>query len=159
MSRFPIEVNGEPREAELIFGTARHAASLARWRPAAGGVTSSPIRDALEFARLASKRWRYYGRERATAASFDELRAMIRRDAKAEVTMILLARATWKSATPILGFAYVRRSWCNHLIVDFLSVHPRILDRTKERIRNVGTGLVHQLAALAEKLGAACVWG
>ena len=73
--------------------------------------------------------------------------------------MICVARATWRSATPILGFAYFRRSWCHHLIVDFLSAHPQVIDGQPERIRGVGSGILLQLVALADEMGSSCVWG
>jgi hypothetical protein len=157
--RFPIEVDGQPREAELRFGTDRDARSLTRWRFRKNPAVSGPIQDALEFARLAAKRWRYYRRASATVSSLDELRESIRHDPKSETAMTFVAHATWTSPTPILGFTYFRRSWCHHLIVDFLSSHPRVISENPERIRGVGTGLVHQLVGLAEIMNIPCIWG
>lgn len=157
--RFQIEVDGQRREAELRFGTDRDARSLTHWRfPAELGGNES-IPDALEYARLASKRWRYYRRTGATVASLAELRECIRRNPKAEVAMIFVACATWPSPTPILGFAYFRRSWCHHLVVDFLSAHPRVIDGKPERIRGVGSGILNQLVAVAEAMKIPCIWG
>lgn len=158
-ARFQIEVDGQPREAELRFGTDRDARSLTHWRFPIGQGESEAIPDALEYARLASKRWRYYRRTSATVASLAELRGCIRRNSKAEVAMILVACATWPTATPILGFAYFRRSWSHHLIVDFLSAHPRVIDGKPERIRGVGTGMINQLVAVAEAMKVPCIWG
>lgn len=104
---------------------------LTRWRFPIGHGENEAIPDALEYARLASKRWRYYRQTGATVASLAELSGCIRRDPKAEVAMILVAGATWRTATPILGFAYFRRSWSHHLIVDFLSAHPRVIDGSR----------------------------
>lgn len=157
--RFQIEVDGQPREAELRFGTDRDARSLTHWRFPTELGGSEAIPDALEYARLASKRWRYYRRTSATVASLAELRQCIRRNSKSEVAMIFVACATWPSATPILGFAYFRRSWSHHLIVDFLSAHPRVIDGKPERIRGVGTGILYQLVGLAEEMEIPCIWG
>ena len=73
--------------------------------------------------------------------------------------MILVAFPTWLSPTPILGFAYFRRSWCHHLIVDFLSAHPRVIDGRPERIRGVGSGILNQLVAVTEEMDIPCIWG
>ncbi len=100
-----------------------------------------------------------YRRTGATVTSLTELRDSIWRDPKSELAMIFVARATWPSPTPILGFAYFRRSWCHHLIVDFLSVHPRVIDGKPERIRGVGTGILYQLVGLAEEIEIPCIWG
>jgi len=157
--RFPIEVDGLVRETEIGFGTDRDVRSLARWRFPRRFGEGEPILDALEYARLASKRWRYYRRAGATVASLDELRGVIRQNPKAEVAMILIAHATWPSATPVLGFAYFRRSWCHHLIVDFLSAHPHVITGKPEHIRGVGTSLIHQLVAAAAAMEIPCLWG
>jgi hypothetical protein len=158
--RFPIEVDGRPREAELAFGNDRDARSLTRWRfPTRIQEGNEAIADALEYARLASKRWRYYLRASATVESVAGLRKCIRRNPKAEVAMTFIARATWSSPTPTLGFAYFRRSWSHHLIVDFLSVHPRVLDGKPERIRGVGSAIINHLVALAGEMEIPCIWG
>lgn len=156
---FQIEVDGQLREAALRFGTNRDVRSLTRWRSPKQLGGSEAIFDALEYARLASKRWRHYRRTSATVASLGELRGCIRRNPKSEVAMIFVACATWSSPTPILGFAYFRRSWCHHLVVDFLSAHPRVIDGKPERIRGVGTGILYQLVALAEEIETPCIWG
>ena len=158
-TRFQIEVDGQPREAEIRFGNDRDVHSLTRWRFQSEPGANESIPDALEYARLASKRWRHYRRTGATVTSLTELRDSIRRDPKSELAMICVAHATWRSPTPILGFAYFRRSWCHHLIVDFLSAHPRVIDGQPERIRGVGSGILLQLVALADEMGMPCVWG
>ena len=158
-SRFPVEVNGRWSEVEFQFGTAKQASLLTRWRPPPRVRGQAVVRDALEYARLASKRWRYYEKANASAGSLDNLREKVQREPGAEIAMIFTAAATWHSPTAILGFAFVRRSWCNHLIVDFLSVHPRVIARTPEQIRGVGAGILHQLVALAEQLETLCIWG
>jgi hypothetical protein len=156
---FQVEVDGQARALEIRFGADRDVSSLARWCFQAKSGGNEAIADALEYARLASKRWRYYRRTNSTVASLAELREAVRRNPKAEVAMILVARATWPSPMPVLGFAYFRRSWSHHLIVDFLSAHPRVIDRKPERIRGVGSALLNQLVAVAEKAEIPCIWG
>src|SRR5437773_1700502 len=102
--RFELEVDGQLREADVQFGTEDEVRSLARWRFQAAPNVEEPIIDALEYARLASKRWRYYRRAGATVSSLSELRTAIRRNPKAELAMIFVARPGWPSPTPILGF-------------------------------------------------------
>lgn len=143
----------------MRFGAEHETRSLTRWRFPNQTGESEAIPDALEYARLASKRWRYYRRAGATVASFADLREAIRRNPKAEVAMILVACATWRSPTPILGFAYCRRSWSHHLIVDFLSAHPRVISGKPERIRGVGSAILNQLVAIAEEMEMPCIWG
>jgi hypothetical protein len=157
--RFEIEVDGQLREAEVRFGGEEEARLLTRWRYPAGLRVEEPIADALEYARLACKRWRHYRRAGATVSSGSELRTALRRNPKAEVAMLLVARPGWRSPTSILGFAYFRRTWCHHFVVDFLAVHPRVIAGRPERIRRVGSGLLDQLVGLAEEMEVPCIWG
>jgi hypothetical protein len=66
---------------------------------------------------------------------------------------MLIARASWQPDPKLLGLAYCRFSWCHHLIVDFVAVHPHVVGRLHERIRGIGTGLFHGLVRIADDLG------
>ena len=72
--------------------------------------------------------------------------------------MMLLARPRWRAATPVFGFCFARRSWCHHLIVDYLGVHPRVLGNVSENVHGVGTGILYQLVQLASEFRMPCVW-
>lgn len=96
--RFQIEVNGRLRKAEVRFGTQRDLQSLARWQSPKAPERDEAILDALEYGRLASKRWRYYRSAGATVASLKELRNAIQWNPKAEVAMIFVAHASWPPA-------------------------------------------------------------
>ena len=74
--RFQVLVDGKPKPVELVFGNARDVALVDRWRTSISVAARPGVRDRLEFARLASKRWRYYRKSISTAknlASFDNL--------------------------------------------------------------------------------------
>ena len=117
------------------------------------------MRDTLEFAHLASKRWRYYRRSIATAVSFETFESIVARAPHAEVSLLLIVRADWFARSRILGLAQCRRTYCHHLILEFLSVHPAIVGRADLHVRGVGTGLVYGLAELAGLLGIPLIWG
>jgi len=157
--RFQVLVDGEPRPVELVFGHEKDLAIVGRWRVPATVATRPAARDTVEFARLASKRWRYYRRSIATATSLESFQSIIAREAQAEVSLLLLVRAPWFKRSPILGLAQCRRTYCHHLILEFLSVHPAIVGRAGLHVRGVGTGLVYGLAELAGILGVPVIWG
>jgi hypothetical protein len=156
---FHVEVNGQVREVELTFGTDRDLAMLTRRRSLSESAENSHIRDALEFSRLAAKRWRYYRRSGLAITSVADLHRNIRRDPHGEFGMMLLAKPAWRASAPVLGFCFARRSWCHHLIVDFLGVHARVLGHARERVHGVGTGILYQLVQLADEFHIRCVWG
>jgi hypothetical protein len=73
--------------------------------------------------------------------------------------MVLIARPAWNSPMPTLGIAYLRRTWCNHLFLEFFATHPQVIVRRREQIGGVGDAMLHQIVALAEQLVALCIWG
>ena len=161
--RFPVKVNGQWREAEISFASEREVKRLAYWRlPRTLPSDALAVRkmfDAVEFARLASNRWHYYHLDGATVKSLDDLERVIREHPCAEVAMVLIARPTWRSPIPALGIAYLRRTWCNHLFLEFLALHPQVLLRRREQVSSVGSAMLHQIVALAEQINAPCIWG
>ena len=158
--RFQILVDSEPCPVELLFGSAPEVAAVSRWRAPDEATTSRPgVRDTLEFAKLASKRWRYYRQSIATASSLENFRAIIAREPLAEVSFLLLVRSDWFKPSRFLGLAQGRRTYCHHFILEFLSVHPAIVGGMSPQIHGVGAGLLYSLAELAGLLGVQLVWG
>ena len=60
--KFQVLVGDEPHPVELMFGSEKDVMKVSRWRAPATARRNPAVRDTLEFARLASKRWRYYRR-------------------------------------------------------------------------------------------------
>jgi hypothetical protein len=60
---------------------------------------------------------------------------------------------------PTLGIAYLRRTWCNHLFLDFFASHPQVIVRRREQIGGLGDAMLHQIVALAEQLSTPCIGG
>jgi hypothetical protein len=154
---FRALLNNQPRDVIVQFGTEQDVRSISRWRTPNG----SPIvlRDAVEFARLASKRWKYYRRYDQCSTSLDAFRKEARPSNSNEIAMILLARAQWFSSKTPIGLALCRKSYCNHLILDFLSVHPKAISHSQGAIRGIGSGLLYTLAALARNCHIPLIWG
>src|SRR5207237_10028782 len=105
------------------------------------------------------KRHRHYLRSIPAAASMAEFQTIVSENAQAEVALLLLVRATWFGRSPILGLAQCRRTYCHHLVLEFLSVHPAIVGRLEPRVSGVGKGLVYGLAELAGQLDMQLIWG
>jgi hypothetical protein len=87
------------------------------------------------------------------------LKQAIRGNPSGEVGFLLMAKASWLPGVPVLACCFCRRSWCHHLIVDFLAVHPKVLADTAGRVRGIGTGMIYSLVGLADALGIATIWG
>jgi hypothetical protein len=76
--RFQVLVESRPRPVELVFGDARDLRSIGHWRAPAAIFGQAAVRDTVEFARLASKRYRHHLRSIPTAASITERPRFIR---------------------------------------------------------------------------------
>jgi len=157
--RFIVSSEGRRRFVNLVFGTPMDMRGLLRWRTSAATRSDPQVRDAMEFRKLATKRWRYYLKGNEAATSLAGLKQAVRANASAEVGFLLMAKASWQPAIPVLACCFCRRSWCHHLIVDFLAVHPKVLAGRHGPIRGVGTGMIYSLVGLADALGIATIWG
>ena len=54
--------------------------------------------------------------------------------------------------------AWCRRTWRNHLVLDFLAVRPNV-SFAGQQIRGLGTGVLASLMGLADSLKIEMVWG
>lgn len=116
------------------------------------------MREAVEFTRLAAKRWRYYARADEAVESLAQLRRKIRHDPQCETAFIMIATLRHGKQDASIGLAYCRRTWCHHLALDFLALHPRALEQAR-RMRGVGSGMLFGLVRLAKVLGVPRIWG
>ena len=149
---FHVEAAGEFRPVELTFANESEVRRVRAWRK------MTPATDAGEFAALAAKRWFYYTREGATITSLDELRAAIRRNERAELAFLMVASAEWAKRYKFLALAYCRRTWCHHLVLDFLAVRPGVTF-ANQPIFGIGSGILASLAGIADSLGMDTMWG
>ena len=141
---------------EIAFGRPADADRLRGWRVAKNHPLSHAMQDALEFGRLAGKRWRYYLKRNEAALTLDALAAGIAREPQAEIGFLLVARATWQPAPKMIGIAWCRRTWCNHIVLDFLAAHPATFGKD---YAGIGTALLYSIARVAGRINAPLVWG
>ena len=156
---FQVLVGGKPRPVQLVFATVRDMRVIGNWRAPASVSGQAAVRDSIEFARLAGKRHRHYVQSIPTAESFAEFQAIIAKNAKAEVALLLMVRATWFRRSEILALAQCRRTYCHHLVLEFLSTHPAIVGKIEPLVKGVGKGLLFGLAELAGRLDMKLIWG
>jgi hypothetical protein len=112
--------------------------------------------DACDFAKFAAKRWQHYFDTGTSAESLASLEEMIARDPEGEFCFHLKAEADWFPES--LGGAMVRRTWCHHLMIDLLFVHPAICGKVTS-VRNVGISLLRAVCLIAAHLGCERIWG
>ena len=155
---FQIKINGKPRRANLRFATSTELRRYHQSLSSFAQESAIAVREAVEFTRLAAKRWRYYSRINEAAESFAGLVGEIRRETKSEVAFIISSTIRQGHRDLPVGLAYCRRTWCHHLALDFLALHPRALDQTWH-VRGIGSGIVFGLVQLAGALNIRRIWG
>lgn len=147
-----------PKELPISFGSAEDAEVLEAWAVDAGHSDTAAAADAVEFAKLGGKRWRYYSRRGETARSLDDLMQRIAAAPKSEIGFLLVARPEQSTPTSTLAMAWCRRTWCNHLILDFLACHPLAFDK-RSGYRGAGTAMLVAMGLISTRLGAPLLWG
>lgn len=157
---FPVFVDEEPMSATLDFASHQDVIATTRWRVprtlAETPAMQTRAADARELAMLAAKRWRHYRRTHTLAHSLDQLRGLIAAGPQGEYCFHLKVTADWFPTS--LGGAMVRRTWCHHLMLDFMFVHPSISGR-KVNVRGVGLALFQSVCMIAQSLKCPVVWG
>lgn len=158
--KFPVFLEDEPASVTVDFADNADVISATRWR-VPRELEDNPAMlaravDAREFALLAAKRWRHYRDTDAVAHSQAALQRMIASDPQGEYCFYLKTTADWFPTS--LGGAMVRRTWCHHLMVDFLFVHPAICGRVTD-VKGVGIELLRAVCVIARSLGCKRVWG
>jgi hypothetical protein len=156
--QFQIIVEGSPQKATIRFASKRELRRYHRSLSPFTRESSTSIREAVEFTRLAAKRWRYYSRTDEAAEGLAGLQREIRRDAKCEVAFIMVATTRQGRRDLPIGLAYCRRTWCHHLALDFLALHPRALKPTW-LVSGVGSGIIFGLVQLAKAMNISRIWG
>ncbi len=95
----------------------------------------------------------------ATAFSLSQFQTTVTKDSGAEIALLFVVRANWFKHSPILGIAQCRRTYCHHLVLEFLAVHPSIVGQFHPRVAGVGKGLIYGLAEIANQTGVELKWG
>ena len=159
--RVRLDANGASRTAEIAYCADDNATFVKEWQGAVGDDRHPLRRNAVEFAENAWGRWKaYQDRDNyASVSTILEFSSTTTRGLKLRILSAL--RCDWYPPASIIGICHFRRSWCNNLIIDYLSAHPHIArPRPKDMIvKGVGTSLLYYLAKIAVQLNCEIIWG
>jgi len=112
--------------------------------------------DSVEYAQQARRRWKFVHEQGLAPSSLNEFEDAIQREPQADLGFaLLLLNPIYVDQQQGYGFAFVRRTFCNHLFLEFLAASPT----TEKNIKGVGTQLLLTLALLARRWKAAELWG
>jgi hypothetical protein len=149
---------GRARRGQVLFANVSDLNAIKRWREQFAGPKNLLTEDALEFAAEAAKKWMFCRWKRRTASGIATLKRRIAADKDGEVAFLLIVRAKSDRAR-CLGIALCRRTWANHIVLDFLATHPTCLQSGPGRISGIGKGLLYGICEIAGRIGASAMWG
>lgn len=115
------------------------------------------MRDCLEYLECTQIKLQHCAERNRVQLSSETLKASIRQEANGEFVGLILATAEWNAPCSTLGFCFFRRTWCNHIAVDFLATHP-CLQRSESEILGVGTALLYAIGEVAQEIFAPTIW-
>lgn len=151
LETFLIDVN---RELRFGFAKRRDDQAYRKWLKSANLGSNPNMMDAAELATLAFRRWREAVAKKRAATCRKDITDIITDNPHAEVTVLVVVKAPWLRNKPV-GFCHLRRTWCNNIYIDFLTVHPAHLGK----LSGVGTALLYFVSCLAAEIGAEVIWG
>ena len=143
------------------FGTARQRTSDSSRNGTALWAQKNPIRmDACLFARLAIKRFQSHRGLELYASTRAEIADFTRDNPRAEVANLILLEGNFAELSRAIGICHFRRTWCNNVVIDYLSVHPNIArPRNDNAVKGAGTALLYFVCQVAVELRAELLWG
>jgi N-acetylglutamate synthase-like GNAT family acetyltransferase len=112
--------------------------------------------DSFEYTALALRRWKEARAKHRAVTHFSDIGEFVRDNPNAEVSALILATAPGLTTGSTVGLAYIRRTWCNNVCIEFLTRHPKYARACP--VKGVGTSLMHYICKIAEKLGASEIW-
>jgi hypothetical protein len=158
----PLLINGKLLEARIEYVTRPDLGFLREWKRSLGRDTHPKRVDAVNFASLACKRYQAHAPLENYAGRPEDLRDYVRDNPNSEVASLVLMRCGGFPESKVIGLAHFRRSWCNNLILDYLSSHRWIAEPPPGyniEVNGVGLGLMYLVCATAIENKCEAVWG
>ncbi len=158
LEKFPIDPG---KSLQFSFAKQnRDDRAFRTWRRSARLTSKPKFLDALELTTIAFRRWKDADVKGRVANDLGEIKDLIQDNPHAEVAVLILVRAHWLRRRPVVGLCHFRRTWCNNIFIDYLTRHPSLFQRHREKpVQGVGTSLLYFVASVAREIGAKRIWG
>jgi hypothetical protein len=162
-NEFIVKTSTGPRKVALKFAAHGDLGFVDRWRETLGDNPNSKQRETVEFAHLAKQR--YYadsGVGQPYISDAADMRAHIENDPECEVAGFVLLKSDWFPAPDVIGLCHFRRTWCNNIVIDYLSSHPLLHGRGEDpryKVSGIGGVLMCFVSRLAVECSSDRIWG
>jgi hypothetical protein len=163
MTDVSIELNGGQRRATVVFAELHDLSFINEWRDKLGENADTKRRDALEVAQLAIDSLLAHSKvQQIYVNSVEEIATQIKADEHVELAGFLLLKCDWFPDSGVIGICHFRRSWCNSIILDYLSVHPFIAkppEKYTHIVSGAGSALLWFVSDVARRYMCGRIWG
>lgn len=162
-AEFFVGVNKVPHKAVVKFATFGDFAFVERWRETLGKNPEPLQRDAADLAKLAKERYvadTDVGQLYISAAT--DVQNHIESEPQCEIGGFILLKCDWFQDSDVIGLCHFRRTWCNHIVVDYLAKHPLTLGRQREdqyKVGGIGPALLCFVSRIAMTHSCNLLWG
>jgi hypothetical protein len=158
----PVKLNKKRQIAKIVFAEARDFSFLKKWKDQLGN-NAHPYRvDSVAFAHLAHSRYTSHSATTPYVCASDEFKTYINDNPKREIGCLVLLTCDWFPDSDVLGLCHFRRTWCNHIVLDYLCAHPFITAPTvnsKHFVKGVGLALLFFVTEIAKQCRSKLLWG
>ena len=144
---------------EFEHGTQRDMRQIKKWNRLARDESNPNKLDSIDFANSVASQWAEAREKRLLADNWHDFCALIQNNPHEEVSVFVVVKALQRSRRKLVALVYFRRTWCNNIYLDYVAVHPSLVDEPNRPIRDTGTVILYFIAWLAETIGARAVWG
>jgi hypothetical protein len=158
----PVKLNGDRQKVKVVFAKPEDFKFVAEWQTAIGDDQSRKRLDAVEFARLAVKKYEATRESGIYANSLSDISDHVLNNPKEEVGAFVLLKCDWYQGTKVIGFCHFRRSWSNKIILDYLGAHPNIAKEAEDathRVRGVGKAICYYVTQVLKQENCPAIWG
>ena len=146
-----IFVGKRTEEAFCSFADQTDLAEIAAW-PSPSAEGDQDVADAHEFAVIAGKRWYWYEKYGYALSSLEALHSRIAKSSRSEGVMFAVLKVPGTSN--VLGLALFRRTWYNHVSLDYLTANPKSIGH----VRGIGLALMSFVCSIALEIGSDGIW-
>src|SRR5579872_4858778 len=105
-------------QLQFSLATKRDDVTFRRWARSVRHGSNPRVIDALELATLCFRRWREEKVKGRVANTVEEVQDFIEDNPRAEVAVLVLAKADWLPGGSLGGLCHFRRTWCNNIYID-----------------------------------------
>ena len=158
----PVKLNEEKKLAKVVYATNANFAFLDKWRADLGDSQNPRRRDSVDFAELASYRYKAHCKNQPYATSTEEVRDYITDDPNREVAGLVFLKCDWFPDCDVIALSHFRRTWSNRIVLDYLCAHPFVAKADEDyahKVRGAGLGLLYFIAQVAKAYDCDLIWG